>query len=88
MKEMQSKSFNISEEMYSGEDVKEVAQNIYPKYSNHQLDEISDEIFEDIKNLSIGACIKEIKRDLESLNIVHDEWFYESSLLESNYFND
>ena len=88
MKEMQSKSFNISEEMYSGEDVKEIAQNIYPKYSNYELDKISDEIFDDIKNLSIESCIKKIKKDLESLNIVHDEWFYESSLLESNYFNE
>ena len=88
LKEMQGKNFHISEEMYSGDDVKEIAHNIYSKYSNYDLENISDEVFEDIKNISTSACIGEIKKDLESLNIVHDEWFYESSLIESKYFDE
>ncbi len=88
IKEIQKKDFYISEEMYSGDDVKEIARNIYSKYSSYKLEDIKDEIFDDIKKLSTEACIKEIKKDLESLNIVHDEWFYESSLLESKYFDE
>ena len=88
MKEIQNKEFYISDEMYSGDDVKKIAHNIFSKYSSYELDKITDEIFEDIKKLSTKACIEEIKKDLKSLNIVHDEWFYESSLLQSKYFDE
>ena len=48
----------------------------------------SKTVFEDIKKISTSTCLGEIKKDLESLNIVHDEWFYESSLIESKYFDE
>ena len=88
IKEFQNKDFYISEEMYSGDDIKEIAHNIYSKYPSYELNNVTDEIFEEIKKLSIEVCIEDIKKDLKSLNINHDEWFYESSLIKSKYFDE
>ena len=88
IKEFQNKDFYISEEMYSGDDIKEIAHNIYSKCPSYELDNVTDEIFEEIKKLSIEVCIEDIKKDLKSLNIDHDEWFYESSLIKSKYFDE
>ena len=42
---------------------------------------------ENLKKISIEICINEILTDLKSLNISHDNWFYESSLIDSKYLD-
>ena len=40
------------------------------------------------KKISIEICINEIMDDLKSLNISHDNWFSESSLIDTGYLDE
>ena len=76
--------------MYGGIDVIDISKKIiskYPDYQNYNFSEISEGELENLKKISIEICINEILTDLKSLNISHDNWFYESSLIDSKYLD-
>jgi len=88
IKETNGDNFNMSEDHYKGEDIVEIAKELAPKYKDADLKNVGDSIFNEIKNNAKDICIKTIKEDLKLIKINHDSWFYESSLIDSNYFND
>ncbi len=88
IKETNGVDFNMTEDHYRGEDIIEIAKELAPKYKDNDLENVEDSIFNEIKNKAKDICIKNIKEDLNLIKIKHDSWFYESSLIDSNYFND
>ena len=91
IKELQGKNFNITEEMYNGIDVVDISKKIineYPDYQNYDFSKITEDEFENLKKISIEICINEIIEDLKSLNIFHDNWFYESNLIDTKYLDE
>ena len=91
IKELQGKNFNITEEMYNGIDVVDISKKIineYPDYQNYDFSKITEDEFENLKKISIEICINEIIEDLKSLNIFHDNWFYESNLIDTEYLDE
>tara|TARA_B100001029_G_scaffold179886_1_gene192097 strand:- start:2909 stop:4582 length:1674 start_codon:yes stop_codon:yes gene_type:complete len=88
IKEINGTDFNILEDHYRGDDIVEIARELAPKYKNHDLNNTKETIFDEIKNNSKDVCIKNIKEDLKLIKIEHDTWFYESSLIASNYFSN
>lgn len=87
IKEINGMDFNISEDHYKGDDIVEIARELAAKYKNDDLKNTKDTVFDEIKNNSKDVCIKNIKEDLGLIKIEHDNWFYESSLIDSNYFS-
>ena len=91
IKELQGKNFNITEEMYNGIDVVDISKKIineYPDYQNYDFSKITEDEFENLKKISIEICINEIIEDLKSLKIFHDNWFYESNLIDTKYLDE
>tara|TARA_B110000438_G_scaffold299391_1_gene349461 strand:+ start:1985 stop:3658 length:1674 start_codon:yes stop_codon:yes gene_type:complete len=88
IKEINLQNFEITEDLYKGEDVIEIAKILSKNYSNSNLDQPSEEIITKITLEGMQICINNIKKDLAELNIFHDEWFYESSLLSTQYFEE
>ncbi len=88
IKEINGMDFNISEDHYKGDDIIEIARELAAKYKNDDLKNTKDTVFDEIKNNSKDVCIKNIKEDLGLIKIEHDNWFYESSLIDSNYFSN
>jgi len=91
IKELQGKDFKITDEMYSGIDILDISKKIinkYPDYQNYDFSNITEDEFEDLKKISIEICINEIMDDLKSLNISHDNWFSESSLIDTGYLDE
>ena len=88
IKEINGMDFNISEDHYKGDDIVEIARELAAKYKNDDLKNTKDTVFDEIKNNSKDVCIKNIKEDLGLIKIEHDNWFYESSLIDSNYFSN
>ncbi len=88
IKEVNGADFNISEDHYKGEDIIEIAKELAPNYKNYNLENVEDSTFNEIKNKAKDKCILKIKEDLNLIKIKHDNWFYESSLIDSNYFSD
>ena len=91
IKELQGKDFNITDEMYSGIDILDISKKIinkYPDYQNYDFSNITEDEFDNLKKISIEICINEIMDDLKSLNISHDNWFLESSLIDTGYLDE
>ena len=91
IKELQGKDFKITDEMYSGIDILNISKKIinkYPDYQNYDFSNITEDEFEELKKISIEICINEIMDDLKSLNIYHDNWFSESSLIDAGYLDE
>ena len=91
IKELQGKDFNITDEMYSGIDILDISKKIinkYPDYQNYDFSNITEDEFDNLKKISIEICINEIMDDLKSLNISHDNWFSESSLIDTGYLDE
>ena len=87
MKEIKGDKFSLGEDHYKGEDIKEVALTIAKEFKDEDLDDISKDLFAQITKRGMEICIEMIKSDLADLNIHHDNWFYESSLIKSNYLD-
>jgi len=88
IKQINKKPFNITEDHYKGEDIVEIAKGLASTYKSTNFNDISGELFEEIKQKGMEICISNIKSDLSLLDINHDNWFYESSLIKSNYLKD
>jgi len=91
IKELQGKDSNITDEMYGGIDIIDISKKIiskYPNYQNYDFSNITEDELENLKKISIEICLNEIKADLKSLNISHDNWFSESSLIDAGYLDE
>ena len=75
--------FIPSEDLYPGNYIKEIAQNILAKNKNIKFDNF-ESCFEILKKLSLENIMKLIKLDLKQLGIIHDNFFSETELVNKN----
>ena len=75
--------FIPSEDLYPGDYIKEIAQNILAKNKNKKFDNF-ESCFEILKKLSLEKSMNLIKTDLKQLGIMHDNFFSETELVNKN----
>ena len=80
-----NESFPEDQNLYPGEYVKEISKKIL-KDKKINLDNYKD-IQKTLKNLSIKSSMNMIKNDLKHLGISHDNFFYESKIVNNNLVN-
>ena len=80
-----NESFPEDQNLYPGEYVKEISKKIL-KDKKINLDNYKD-IQKTLKNLSIKSSMNMIKNDLKHLGISHDNFFYESNIVNNNLVN-
>ena len=87
MREIKFKEkFTPNENLYPGEYVKEIAQNIFKNNKNLKIDNFNN-CYEDLKKLSLECSMKLIKDDLKLIGITHDNFFSESNLVNNKLVN-
>ena len=75
--------FLIKEDLYPGEYIKEIAEDIINK-NKHIKIESFEKSFDELKKLSLNASMSLIKNDLNELGISHDNFFSETVLIKKN----
>ena len=75
--------FIANEDLYPGDYIKKIAQNILEKNKNIKFDNLNN-CFEELKKLSLENSMNQIKTDLKQLGITHDNFFSETELLKKN----
>ena len=80
-----NESFPEDQNLYPGEYVKEISKKIL-KDKKINLDNYKN-IQKTLKNLSIKSSMNMIKNDLKHLGISHDNFFYESKIVNNNLVN-
>ena len=75
--------FIPSNDLYPGDYIKEIAQNILEKNKNINFDNF-ESCFEILKKLSLEKSMNLIKMDLKQLGIIHDNFFSETELVNKN----
>lgn len=73
-KEHNNEPFELPENGYMGEEIKEIALLVK-----------KEDTLEKIKTIALDYFIKNIKQDLADLKINHDKWTYESEIIKQNY---
>jgi arginyl-tRNA synthetase len=81
-----SEVFPLSENLYPGFYVKEIAQKILDKYKDNNYDKF-EKIFEFLKEKSLKESMELIKNDLNLLGISHDNFFSETYLVKKDLVN-
>jgi arginyl-tRNA synthetase len=81
-KEACGQPFDISEGMYPGDYLKEVGLFVGQEYGRRLLNLPESEWLPIVRNLAVGTMMRLIREDLEALNIKHDVFFSERSLVE------
>ena len=71
--------FILKENLYPGEYIKEIANNIIKKNKNINVENLNNS-FEELKKLSLQGSMNLIKNDLKKLGIQHDNFFSETDL--------
>jgi arginyl-tRNA synthetase len=74
----------IPEGLYPGDYLKEVGLQIGHDYVDMLLNRAEAEWLPAVRNLAVKAMMRFIREDLEALNIKHDVFFSERSLIEGN----
>jgi arginyl-tRNA synthetase len=74
----------IPEGLYPGDYLKEVGLQIGQEYGNILLDRAEAEWLPPVRNLAVKTMMRFIREDLEALNIKHDVFFSERSLIDGN----
>ena len=74
------KKFPDDENLYPGEYIKEIAQNIISNSKIDKFDEL-EPIFEELQKLSIENSLLIIKSNLKKIGIVHDNFVSEKSII-------
>lgn len=74
----------IPEDGYFGEDIKELANELYQEYSNRLINE-KTEFF---KNYGIEKMLNRIKEDLKSYRVIHDKFTSEKEITAQNYIDE
>ena len=80
-----NESFPEDQNLYPGDYVKEISKKIL-KDKKINLDNYKN-IQKTLKNLSIKSSMNMIKNDLKHLGISHDNFFYESNIVNNNLVN-
>ncbi len=75
--------FVIKEDLYPGEYIKEIAEDIIKKNKNIKIESF-EKSFDELKKLSLSASMSLIKNDLNQLGISHDNFFSETELVKNN----
>jgi arginyl-tRNA synthetase len=70
---------------YHGDDIRELAKELYDAHGDSYLDMPSDERRRAFMEYGIPRNIERMRRDLERYRIHFDQWFLESDLHESGY---
>ncbi len=78
--------FPVKENLYPGEYIKEIANNIIKNNNEIKVDNF-DNSFEELKKLSLDGSMSLIKRDLKQLGISHDIFFSETEIVKKNLVN-
>ncbi len=79
-------SFPDKKNLYPGEYIKEIAQNILDKNKDIIIDDY-EKIYEDLKIKSLAESMELIKNDLKSLGISHNKFFSETELVNKKLVN-
>ena len=75
--------FVAKEDLYPGEYIKDIAENIIENKENINVTSFED-CFEELKKLSLIESMKLIKDDLKKLGIVHDNFCSETELVQKD----
>ena len=75
--------FILKENLYPGEYIKEIANNIIKENKNINVENL-DNSFDELKKLSLQGSMNLIKDDLKKLGIQHDNFFSESELIKKD----
>ena len=78
--------FILKENLYPGEYIKEIANNIIKKNKNINVENL-DNSFDELKKLSLQGSMNLIKEDLKKLGIQHDYFFSETELVKKDLVN-
>ncbi len=78
--------FILKENLYPGEYIKEIANNIIKKNKDINVENLNNS-FDELKKLSLQGSMTLIKDDLKKLGIQHDIFFSETELVKKNLVN-
>ena len=78
--------FILKENLYPGEYIKEIANNIIKKNKNINVENL-DNSFDELKKVSLQGSMNLIKEDLKKLGIQHDYFFSETELIKKDLVN-
>ncbi len=78
--------FILKENLYPGEYIKEIANNIIKKNKNINVENLNNS-FDELKKLSLQGSMNLIKEDLKKLGIQHDNFFSETELIKKDLVN-
>lgn len=78
-------NFPFPEEGYKGDDIKELAQAIYEMHKDSWKGLPEEERLEKLAEYGLSVNIPKMKEDLHKYGIEYDQWYFESSLHQSNY---
>ncbi len=78
--------FILKENLYPGEYIREIANNIIKKNKNINVENL-DNSFDELKKLSLQESMNLIKDDLKKLGIQHDNFFSETELIKKDLVN-
>tara|TARA_Y100000591_G_C21841273_1_gene705791 strand:+ start:986 stop:2743 length:1758 start_codon:yes stop_codon:yes gene_type:complete len=81
-KERASIKSNIQDITYNGQYIEDIADKLFAEFHSSLLDKANYDVI--IKEYAINHILDLIKHDLDKVNIKHDVFFSESSLLESD----
>ncbi len=78
--------FILKENLYPGEYIKEIANNIIKKNKDINVENL-DNSFDELKKLSLQGSMTLIKDDLKKLGIQHDNFFSETEIINKDLVN-
>ena len=78
-------AFPFPEDGYHGEDIKELARQVYEAHGDSWKDLDEEERLDKLAQYGLSVNIPKMKEDLRRYGIEYDQWFFESSLHDSGY---
>ena len=78
--------FIPNKDLYPGEYIKEIAKKIIENNKKIKIDNLNDS-YDELKKLSLQGSMDLIKQDLSQLGVVHDNFFYETDLVNKDLVN-
>ena len=78
-------AFPFPEDGYHGEDIKELARQVYEAHGDSWKDLPEEERLDKLAQYGLSVNIPKMKEDLRRYGIEYDQWFFESSLHDSGY---
>ena len=78
-------NFPFPEEGYHGDDIRQLAQDIYDRHGDSWKDLPDQERLDRMAKYGLSVNIPRMEADLKRYGIVYDQWFFESELHNSGY---